>query len=86
MPEASQKAGVKGLSTACGAQVIFMLPDTYPIDLKTINYSPLAVGVVLIVLLATWFWPRLGARHWFRGKAHTLDDQKVVCWDRLQLC
>ncbi|CAL8465981.1 g5517 [Coccomyxa elongata] len=56
--------------------VIFVLPDTYPIDLRTINYSPIAVGLVLIVLLATWFWPKHGARHWFRCKAHTLDDQK----------
>ncbi len=56
-----------------------MLPDTYPIDLRTINYSPIAVGLVLLVLLATWFFPKYGAQHWYRGKAHTLDDQEVVC-------
>ncbi|BDA48244.1 Amino-acid permease BAT1 homolog [Coccomyxa sp. Obi] len=57
--------------------VIFVLPDTYPIDLRTINYSPIAVGLVLVVLLATWFCPKYGAQHWYRGKAHMLHDQNV---------
>ncbi len=71
---------------SCDTQVIFVLPDTYPIDLRTINYSPIAVGLVLLILLATWFCPKYGARHWYRGKAHTLDDQEVVSLHRFWLC
>ena len=54
------------------------MPDTYPVTLRNLNYSPIAVGLALILLLAAWFFPVYGVERWFRGKAHTLKDANLV--------
>lgn len=54
------------------------MPDTYPVTLRNLNYSPVAVGLALILLLAAWFFPKYGVGRWFRGKAHTLKDANLV--------
>jgi hypothetical protein len=59
-------------------QLIFVMPDTYPVTLRNLNYSPVAVGLALILLLAAWFFPVYGVGRWFRGKAHTLKDANLV--------
>ncbi|KAK9908831.1 hypothetical protein WJX75_003486 [Coccomyxa subellipsoidea] len=59
------------------ANLIFVMPDTYPVTLRNLNYSPVAVGLALILLLAAWFFPVYGVGRWFRGKAHTLKDANL---------
>lgn len=51
------------------AQAVFVLPTAYPVTSTTLNYAPVAVGIVLIGTLATWFMPVIGARKWYRGAA-----------------
>lgn len=55
-------------------QVIFVLPNIYPVTYETLNYAPVAVGIVLFGALLTWVLPcGLGAKDWFRGEKHNLD-------------
>ncbi|XP_021753962.1 amino-acid permease BAT1-like [Chenopodium quinoa] len=44
--------------------VLFSLPVAYPIDTENLNYTPVAVGGLLILTVSSWI---LRARHWFTG-------------------
>ncbi len=62
---------------AC-AQIAFALPTAYPITPLDLNWTPVTVGVAMSIVLFVWFLPAVGARHWYHGKAHTLEDEGVV--------
>lgn len=34
--------------------VLFVLPTLAPVDTQTLNYAPVAVGIVLTYALGTW--------------------------------
>jgi hypothetical protein len=44
--------------------VAFCLPELNPVSTKTLNYAPVAVGIVLTYALGFW---TLSARTWFKG-------------------
>jgi amino acid permease (GABA permease) len=44
--------------------ILFMLPQTSPVTVKTFNYAPIAV---LVVLGFAGIWWLVSARHWFTG-------------------
>ncbi|XP_028221837.1 amino-acid permease BAT1 homolog isoform X1 [Glycine soja] len=44
--------------------VLFSLPVSYPITIETLNYTPVAVGCLLILVLSYWI---ISGRHWFKG-------------------
>ncbi|KAG9448994.1 hypothetical protein H6P81_008959 [Aristolochia fimbriata] len=44
--------------------VLFSLPVAYPITRDTLNYTPVAVGGLLILTVSSWI---LSGRHWFKG-------------------
>ncbi|GAA5897682.1 hypothetical protein JCM6882_000067 [Rhodosporidiobolus microsporus] len=44
--------------------VVFCLPTVTPIDSQTLNYTPVAVGIVLVYVFGSW---GLWARRWFVG-------------------
>nr|GEW64154.1 amino-acid permease BAT1 homolog [Tanacetum cinerariifolium] len=44
--------------------VLFSLPVAYPITDQTLNYTPVAVGGLFIIVVSYWI---VGARHWFKG-------------------
>ena len=50
--------------------VLFSLPVTYPVTKDTLNYTPVAVGGLFFLVLASWV---LSARHWFKGLVTNLD-------------
>ena len=50
-------------------QVVFVLPTAYPVTSVTLNYSPVAVGIVLVGALIVWFLPVFGAHKWYHGAA-----------------
>lgn len=61
-------------------QVAFIIPTNYPVSYSNFNWTPVTVGVALIVVVSAWYLPKLGATHWYAGKSHTLDDESgVVC-------
>lgn len=44
--------------------IAFVLPTMTPVDRETLNYSAVAVGIVLFYCFGMWF---LSARKWFTG-------------------
>ena len=44
--------------------ILFILPQIYPVTSQTLNYSIVAVGIVMAYAMGTWF---LSARRWFEG-------------------
>ncbi|KAJ0094831.1 hypothetical protein Patl1_15083 [Pistacia atlantica] len=51
--------------------VLFSLPVAYPITSETLNYTPVAVGGLLVLTISSWIF---GARHWFRGPITNIDS------------
>lgn len=51
--------------------VLFVLPTASPITATNFNYTIVAVAVVVG---GAWLWWMLGARHWFTGPRHTIDE------------
>ena len=54
-------------------QVNFCLPSSYPVTPVSFNYSPVAVGVVVIGASAAWWIPKYGARYWYIGPKATKE-------------
>ncbi|XP_061356531.1 amino-acid permease BAT1 homolog [Gastrolobium bilobum] len=44
--------------------ILFSLPVSYPITIQTLNYTPVAVGCLLILIVSYWI---ITGRHWFKG-------------------
>ncbi|KAA3463711.1 amino-acid permease BAT1-like protein [Gossypium australe] len=44
--------------------VLFSLPVAYPVTSETLNYTPVAVGGLLVITVSWWI---VSARHWFSG-------------------
>ncbi|KAL2324143.1 hypothetical protein Fmac_023201 [Flemingia macrophylla] len=44
--------------------ILFSLPVSYPITIKTLNYTPVAVGSLLILVVSYWI---ICGRSWFKG-------------------
>ena len=42
-----------------------------------LNYAGVAVGIVLVGALLSFFFPGIGAYKWYRGERHTIDDFSV---------
>ncbi|XP_059655459.1 amino-acid permease BAT1-like [Cornus florida] len=51
--------------------VLFSLPVAYPITEQTLNYTPVAVGGLLILTVSSWIF---SARHWFIGPITNIDS------------
>lgn len=45
--------------------VLFMLPPAYPVTVDTFNYAPIAVGIVILFSVGTWFAG--GRKYFMRG-------------------
>lgn len=44
--------------------ILFSLPVAYPINTETLNYTPVAVGGLLILTVSYWVF---SAKSWFKG-------------------
>jgi hypothetical protein len=44
--------------------IVFCLPELNPVNSQTLNYAPIAVGIVLTYTLGFW---AISARRWFAG-------------------
>ena len=60
--------------------MVFALPTVYPVSWLNLNWTPVTVGVVLFVVLFSWYLPGWGARQWYLGKGHTKEDAGVASW------
>ncbi|XP_024516104.1 amino-acid permease BAT1 homolog isoform X2 [Selaginella moellendorffii] len=52
--------------------VLFCLPVAYPVTETSLNYAPVAVGGVLILVVTSWL---VYARHWFRGPVANIQTE-----------
>jgi hypothetical protein len=50
--------------------ILFSLPVSYPITIETLNYTPVAVGCLLIIVLSYWI---ISGRHWFKGPITNIE-------------
>lgn len=50
---------------------------SYPVTTQTLNYAPVAVGIVLVGALLGFYCPVIGAKNWYRGEKHTVEDFTV---------
>ncbi|KAJ4818103.1 Amino-acid permease BAT1-like protein [Rhynchospora pubera] len=50
--------------------VLFSLPVAYPVTKDTLNYTPVAVGGLLVLCLGSWV---VNARFWFRGPVTNIE-------------
>ncbi|KAK9370527.1 amino acid/polyamine transporter I [Lipomyces kononenkoae] len=50
--------------------VVFCLPEANPVTSQTLNYTPVAVGIVAIGTLGSWF---VWAHRWFQGPIRQLE-------------
>uniref|UniRef100_A0A6N2MK60 Amino acid permease/ SLC12A domain-containing protein n=1 Tax=Salix viminalis TaxID=40686 RepID=A0A6N2MK60_SALVM len=48
----------------------FLLPTLYPIQLKTFNYAPIAIGIFMTLIMLWWAFD---ARKWFKGPVRNID-------------
>jgi amino acid transporter len=55
--------------------VLFVLPTASPITATNFNYTIVAVAVVLG---GAWLWWMLGAKHWFTGPRHTVEQPETI--------
>ena len=55
--------------------VLFSLPVAYPVTKDTLNYTPVAVGGLFILVVLSWI---AGARRWFKGPVTNLDGEGGV--------
>ena len=52
--------------------IIFCLPNANPVDSQTLNYTPVAVGIVTLWCFGSWF---LWARKWFKGPIRQIEAE-----------
>ena len=54
--------------------IIFCLPTANPVDSQTLNYTPVAVGIVAAWAFGSWF---LWARKWFTGPIRQIEAERL---------
>ena len=62
---ASRPIGLVSCLWICFITIAFCLPTVNPVTSQTLNYTGVAVGIVLVGSLSSWF---LWARRWFTGR------------------
>lgn len=54
--------------------VVFCLPELTPVDSQTLNYTPVAVGIVALWAFGSWF---LWAHRWFTGPIRQIEAEQM---------
>lgn len=54
--------------------VVFCLPELNPVNSQTLNYTPVAVGIVALWAFGSWF---LWARRWFTGPIRQIEAERM---------
>lgn len=54
--------------------IVFCLPELDPVNSQTLNYTPVAVGIVALWAFGSWF---LWARRWFTGPIRQIDEERL---------
>ena len=54
--------------------IVFCLPEQNPINSQTLNYTPVAIGIVALWAFGSWF---LWARKWFTGPIRQIEAERM---------
>lgn len=54
--------------------IVFCLPELNPVNSQTLNYTPVAVGIVALWAFGSWF---LWARRWFTGPIRQIEEERM---------
>ena len=54
--------------------IVFCLPELNPVTSQTLNYTPVAVGIVAAWAFGSWF---LWARRWFTGPIRQIEEERM---------
>ena len=54
--------------------IAFCLPNANPVTDQTLNYTPVAVGIVLFGIFVSWF---LWAHKWFKGPIRQIQLEQA---------
>lgn len=66
----SRPVGAVAVAWIMFITVIFCLPTANPVNEQTLNYTPVAVGIIAILAIGGWF---LSARKWFTGPIRQVE-------------
>ncbi|KAI4222381.1 MAG: hypothetical protein L6R36_006183 [Xanthoria steineri] len=58
----------------CFITIVFCLPTANPVDSQTLNYTPVAVGIVALWTFGSWF---LWASRWFTGPVRQIQAEQL---------
>lgn len=71
---ASKPIAVIAVLWICFISIVFCLPTTNPVTDQTLNYTPVAVGIVAAWAFGSWF---LWARRWFVGPIREIAAERL---------
>lgn len=69
--------GIISTLWAIFATVVFCLPIEMPVTAENLNYAAMAFIGTCTISIAVFYCPFIGAYKWFKGPAHTVDDDSV---------
>ena len=69
--------GVVSTMWALFSVVVFCLPIEMPVDANNLNYAAMAFSGTCFISVLMYFFPKWGAYHWFKGPAHTVDEDSL---------
>jgi amino acid transporter len=72
---ASRPVAAIAVTWICFISIIFCLPTANPVSKETLNYTPVAVGIILFFTLGSWV---VWARKWFTGPIKQVDGRVVI--------
>jgi amino acid transporter len=56
----------------CLISIVFILPQSNPVDSQTFNYAIVAVGIVVLYSVIFWL---VSARKWFKGPIKQIEGE-----------
>jgi amino acid transporter len=72
--------GIISVTWASFMIITLCLPQDAPITINNMNYSPIALGIVLISAFFSWI---VSARHWFKGAHRTVPHRTSLTYSPL---
>jgi len=70
---ASRIVGLIGVLWICFISIIFCLPTANPVTSQTLNYTPVAVGIIAVFAFGSWL---LWAHRWFTGPIRQIEIER----------
>lgn len=71
---ASRPIALVGVAWIAFITIVFCLPGVNPVNSQTLNYTPVAVGIVSLWAFGSWF---LWARRWFTGPIRQIEEEAL---------